>query len=101
MADIVQKQKMAFIWIPGLLPFHVTNISKFKISCPQKFRKYASRVEETIPIFEEEFTISNLRICIMLMSRYVSHPRCQTKKRSKRTSLTFLLRIRKAFTKPT
>ena len=59
MGDIVQKHKMAFIWIPGLLPFHITNISNLKMSCPQKFRKYASRVEENVPIFEEEFTISN------------------------------------------
>ena len=58
MGDIVQKQKMAFIWIPGLLPFHVTNFSKLKISVPQKFRKYALRVEENVPVFEEEFTIS-------------------------------------------
>ena len=58
MGDIVQKQKMAFIWVPGLLPFHVANISKLKVSCPQKFKKYARRVEDNIPFFEE-FTISN------------------------------------------
>ena len=58
MGEIVQRQKMAFIWIPGLLPFHVTNLKKLKITVPQKFRKYALRVEGNVPIFEEEFTIS-------------------------------------------
>ena len=51
MGDIVQKEKMVFIWIPGFVPFHVTNISKLKISVPQKYRKYASRVEDNVPIF--------------------------------------------------
>ena len=36
MGDIVQKQRMAFIWSPGRVPFHVTNINKLEISCPQK-----------------------------------------------------------------
>ena len=58
MGDIVQKQKMALTWTPGLLPFHVTNLSKLKISVPQRFRKYALRVEENVPVFEAEFTIS-------------------------------------------
>ena len=58
MGEIVQRQKMAFIWIPGLLPFHVTNLNKLKISVPQKYRKYALKVEDNVPIFEEEFTIS-------------------------------------------
>ena len=59
MGDIVKKQKMAFNWIPGLLPFHMTNLSRLKISVPQKYRKYALRVEDNVPIFEEVFTISS------------------------------------------
>ena len=35
----------------------MTNLSKLKISVPQKYRKYALRVEENVPVFEEEFTI--------------------------------------------
>ena len=59
MGNIVRKQRTAFIWIPALTPFHVTNLSKLKIAFPQRCRKYAKHVEDSIPILEEEITIAN------------------------------------------
>jgi len=53
MGKIVEGGK-PYIWIPGSLPFHVTDLSKLKIICPLKFRLYANRVEENVPIFREK-----------------------------------------------
>ena len=41
------------MWIPDSLPFHVTDASKLQIICPLKYRVYADRVEEYVPIFKE------------------------------------------------
>ena len=46
-----------FIWCTGELPWHCTNRSKLKITCPLKFRHYADRVDEFVPIFKEQFTL--------------------------------------------
>ena len=36
---IVEEQFMPYVNIPGLLPFHVTDCSKLKVTCPEKYRK--------------------------------------------------------------
>ena len=50
---IVNTRRMPYIWQPGCLPWHCTDISKLKIFCPEKFRFYADRVEDNVPIFKE------------------------------------------------
>ena len=55
---IVEEQFMPYVYIPGLLPFHVTDCSKLKVTCPEKYRKYADRVDDYIPIFKENLRIS-------------------------------------------
>ena len=44
----------AFVWIPGSLPFFVSDASKLRITCPEEFKHYAVRVEEHVPIFESK-----------------------------------------------
>ena len=41
----------AFVWWPGSLPFFVTDVSHLVIQCPEKYRQYATRVDEHVPIF--------------------------------------------------
>ena len=55
---IVEEQFMPYEYIPGLLPFHVTDCSALKVICPEKYRKYADRDDEYIPIFKENLRIS-------------------------------------------
>ena len=40
------------MWVPGQEPFHVTNPSKLQISCPMKYRIYASSVDKNVPYFD-------------------------------------------------
>ena len=53
----VERRKHPFIWIPGILPYHVTDLTKLKIICPEQYKKYAARVDDFVPIFREEMTI--------------------------------------------
>ena len=48
----------AFIWIPGSLPFFVSDASKLRITCPEELKRYAVRVEEHVPIFESKLRFS-------------------------------------------
>ena len=41
-------------------PFHVTNKNKFKVHCPEKYRIYAKKVEDNIPIFQSNMLISKV-----------------------------------------
>ena len=41
-------------------PFHVTNQNKLKVHCPEKYRIYAKRVEDNIPIFQSKMFISRV-----------------------------------------
>ena len=41
----------AFIWLPGSLPFFVSDTSQLRIQCPEHLRHYATRVDEHVPIF--------------------------------------------------
>ena len=55
---IVLENEIPYVWIPGMKPFHVTNKSKLKVQCPEKFRIYAKRVEDNIPTFQSNMLIS-------------------------------------------
>ena len=52
MGEIVQKGR-PLVWETDKLPFHATDASKLQISCPLKYRLYADRIEENVPIFKE------------------------------------------------
>ena len=49
----VELSKMQFVWIPGQLPYHVTDAKKLNFSCPLQFRAYAHRVDDYVPISRE------------------------------------------------
>ena len=57
MGHLVNEQQHPFVWLPGQLPFHVTNPKHLKVSCPQRYRNYADRVEGQVPIWKETITI--------------------------------------------
>jgi hypothetical protein len=42
------------VWVDGGLPFHVTDASKLQVICPLKYRMYADRIQENVPIFKED-----------------------------------------------
>ena len=44
----------AFVWLPGSLPFVVTDVSQLVIHCPGNCRQYATRVDEHVPIFTSQ-----------------------------------------------
>ena len=44
----------AFVWLPGKLPFFVSDMSKLKVECPEHARHYATRVDEHVPIFTSQ-----------------------------------------------
>ena len=46
-----------FVWWHPDLPWHCTDPSKLRISCPMRYRHYAHRVRQNVPIFKEEVTI--------------------------------------------
>ena len=54
MGDTVINRNMPFVWEGGKLPWHCTNRSKLRITCPEKFRIYADRVEQNVPIWRED-----------------------------------------------
>ena len=57
---IVLGNEMPYVWIPGMKPFHVTRKDKLKVHCPEKYRIYAKRVEDNIPIFQSKMLISRV-----------------------------------------
>ena len=52
MGDIVENARRPLIWVPGQLPFHVTDPSRLQIICPMRHRIYASYVDRNVPYFE-------------------------------------------------
>ena len=42
------------MWLPGRLPFFVSDMSKLKVECPEHARQYATRVDEHVPIFTSQ-----------------------------------------------
>ena len=57
MGDTVINRNMPFIWEGGKLPWHCTNRSKLRVTCPEKFRVYANRVEQNVPIWREDVRV--------------------------------------------
>ena len=51
MGEIVKRLQMPFIWIPGQMPYHVTNKDKLQVTCPLKYKFYAHKVEANCPVF--------------------------------------------------
>ena len=49
------------VWLTGQKPFHVTDPSKLTIICPLKYRLYADRVEENVPIYKEKVTLGSVK----------------------------------------
>ena len=58
MGETVEHRGMPFIWLPGQMPFHVTDASKLSVKCPMKYRKMADRVMHNVPMFKEEVTLT-------------------------------------------
>eukprot|EP00973_Karenia_brevis_P072021 10006269-Karenia_brevis.AAC.1 len=59
-SGMVVADRMSRVWITGLKPFYVTDNSKLTVICPEKYRRYATRVEDNIPIFTETLKITNM-----------------------------------------
>ena len=57
MGAIVEEHRRPFLWIPGQLPFFVTDPSRLSIQCATKFRLYADRLDSNVPIFKDTLTI--------------------------------------------
>ena len=47
------------VWIPGQLPFHVTDPSKLEIYCPMKYRMYADHIDRNNPMLKVEFRLGH------------------------------------------
>ena len=58
MGETVEHRGMPFIWLPGQMPFHVTDASKLLVKCPMKYRKMADRLMHNVPMFKEEVTLT-------------------------------------------
>ena len=58
MGQIVEAGR-PMIWLTGQLPFHVSDMSKLQVICPLKYRMYADRIEENVPMFKETVQFSN------------------------------------------
>eukprot|EP00973_Karenia_brevis_P009228 1251546-Karenia_brevis.AAC.1 len=59
-SGMVVADGMSRMWITGLKPFYVTDNSKLKVICPEKYRRYATRVEDNIPIFTETLQVTKM-----------------------------------------
>ena len=53
LGESVTQDGRGFIWLPGTLPYIITDASHVRVACPAKFRIYADRIEENIPIFKD------------------------------------------------
>ena len=54
MGQVVETKRRPHVWIPGQLPFYVSDESKLKIICPMRYRLYADKVEHYVPYRTEE-----------------------------------------------
>ena len=57
MGEVVEKHRRPFVWIPGQLPFFVSDVSRLQLSCPLKYRVLADRVESNVPVFKDRVVI--------------------------------------------
>eukprot|EP00973_Karenia_brevis_P009110 1233718-Karenia_brevis.AAC.1 len=76
MGQVVIDSDQPCVWIKGLMPFHVTDSSKLRICCPERYRKYAPRAEGYVPIWREkvQFEPRHNRIAL---ANYYSMPACR------------------------
>ena len=58
MGEIVNENSMPFIWIPGELPYHVSDKSKVRVLCKERHKLRAHRVQDNVPIFRETMRIT-------------------------------------------
>ena len=58
MGETIHRLRRAHIWLPDQLPWYCTDVSKLRIECPLKYRLYADRVENFVPVRKEETTFS-------------------------------------------
>ena len=59
LGQTVMKHSKPFIWLCGDLPYHVTDPSKVQVYCPMKYRDYAHRVDEHVPIWRQKVQIKS------------------------------------------
>ena len=59
MGDSVINRNQPFIWIHPDLPYHVTDASKLTVKCPRRYKHYADRIEEGVPIWREQVTVQS------------------------------------------
>ena len=59
LGQTVTQLSKPFIWLCGDLPYHVTDPSKVQVYCPMKYRDYAHRVEENVPIWRQKIQLSS------------------------------------------
>lgn len=57
MGQIVNEQCHPLVWEPGKLPYHVTDPEHLKVICSEKYRMYATRVENNVPTWEESIQV--------------------------------------------
>ena len=57
LGQTVEELDRPFIWQPGQKPYHVMDASRLKVSGPLRYRLYADRVENNVPISKEKFTM--------------------------------------------
>ena len=50
---ITEENAKPYIHVNGSLPWYCTDASKLRVICPLKYRQYADRIEENVPIFRE------------------------------------------------
>ena len=60
--QLVNQHKMPFIWLPGQLPFHVTDPSKLKVNCPIAYHSYADRVQNNVPVYKAQVSLHASRL---------------------------------------
>ena len=58
MGQTVMENKRPFIWHFNGLPWYCTDHTKLQIICPLKYRRYADRVDDHVPIFKEKISIN-------------------------------------------
>ena len=68
LGDIVNRHNRAFIWVPNQLPYLVSNPEKLSITCPFKFRQYASHLDQNVPIFTDQVRLGPSSLCLLYTS---------------------------------
>eukprot|EP00973_Karenia_brevis_P076089 10568753-Karenia_brevis.AAC.1 len=70
MGQVVIDSDQPCVWVKGLIPFHVTDSSKLRIYCPERYRNYAHRIEGYVLIRREKVRSEPRNKRIALASYY-------------------------------